>query len=215
MGDIGFQASGQCGISFTYDGNLIGTQTYSATALGETYIQAVDNMYAALNTLVDDYFKANPSYQKMSVNYANVGAWPAGPPKLTLYYKIVIENGIYVNGISIIDLPFENLTIPMADSNYEENDNIINFTGYKTSASPKLNLPPTFGETISIIIPSNGSQVNAHSLFIDYGNSIIGTVPFALFNINSASGDFQGYTVIKVNYNNLNPEMSTRIVEFY
>ena len=123
----GFQASGQCLIEFTYGDDLKGNQTYSATSLGETYEIAVENMYAALNTLVDNYFKANPNFQKTSVKYNNVYAWPAGPPKLTLYYKLIVENGIIKNWEDIypINSLIYNSTLHMTNSNYEDNDNDI------------------------------------------------------------------------------------------
>lgn len=214
----GFQASGQCLTEFTYGNNLNGNQTYSATSLGETYEIAVENMYAALNTLVDNYFMANPSFQKTSVNYSNVGAWPAGPPKLTLYYKLDIVNGISVDSVKLYPNSslFENGTRHMTNENYIVNENIINFTGYNSPSSIALDLPPTYGETFTILIPSNGSQVSAQALYIDFGSiDIITTVPFALFNISSASGIFEGYTVVKVNYDNTDTNIYKRQVEFY
>ena len=216
--DCGFQAYGEAEVEFLYGDSIEGTASFSATALGETYAIAIENMYAALNTLEENYFMENPSYQQIGVDYININCWPAGPPGLTLYYKVIVENGISINWVDLyppFNSTFFNSTTKMSDANYVDNENIINFQGYKTPESIILNLPPTFGETVTILVPSDGSQVNANALYIDYGLNYISTVPFALYNINSSSGIFAGYTVMKINFDNSNPDIYTRTLEFY
>jgi hypothetical protein len=213
----GYTASGTCKISYTTDDKKTQTQTFSATSLGSTYNNAINNLYKNLNKLVENFFKKYPSYKLVKKNYFNINCWPAGPSKLTLYYKVVVENGIIINMVQLYpgSNTFVNGTISMSNSNYEQNDNIINFSGYKTPASLKLNLPSTFGEIATILIPSDGSQVSAQALYIDYGNTFISTVPFTLFNISSSSGIFENFTVMKINFDNSNPNIKKRTVEFY
>ena len=78
-----------------------------------------------------------------------------------------------------------------------------------------MNLPPTFGETVTILIPSDASQVSAQSLYIDYTKTFESTVPFELFDISSASGIFENFTVMKFNYDNSDPKFFKRTIEFY
>jgi hypothetical protein len=222
MSESGFQSYGEAIVTFTYGDNILGSVSFSATSLGETYLKAVDNMYAALNKLVENYFIENPTYQQNDIVYNNICAWPSGPPGLTLYYKYDIVNGIRDNNLSIYpplspsSLYFNNTSL-MCDANYQyNNENIINFSGYNTPHSELLNLPPTEGTIVTIFLPSNGSQVTTNSLLIiNIINNTFYSFPFLLFNIASASGIFANYTVMKINYNDTNPEMLTRTVEFY
>lgn len=212
----GYTASGMYEISYTFDDVKTGNQTFSATSLGVTYNDAINNLYESLNKLVENFFKEYPSYKLIKTNYFNIKCWPAGPPKLTLYYDFIIENGVS-NTIELypVDSSFQNSTLLMSNSNYKKNDNIINFYAYKTDANILLNLPPTFGDIVTILIPSDNSQVSAQSLKIDYGKTFVSTGPFTLFNISSASGIFVNFTVMKINFLGSDTNIKKRTVEFY
>jgi hypothetical protein len=213
----GYTASGMCEISYTFDDVKTGTQNFSATSLGATYNEAINNLYESLNKLVENFFKEYPSYKLIKKDYFNINCWPAGPSKLTLYYTLLVENGKVIDDADLYpnSNSFQNATYHMSNSNYKKNDDIINFSGYKTDANILLNLPPTFGEIATILIPSDGSQVSAQSLYIDYGNTFVSTVQFTLYNISSASGIFENFTVMKINFLVSDTNIKKRTIEFY
>ena len=219
--NVGFSASGNCLTNFSYDNNQIGTATFSATSTGSTYLEAVDTLKNVLNSLVSDFYTSNPSYTKISVIYYDVNCVPSTDPKLILYYNIIFENGNIVNQ-EIVDIVTNPPTVHSGASNqrmtnslYEPNSDIISFFGYRTPASDALSIPPLYNETVSILQPDTGSFVSAQKTYVDSGNGFASIVPFILFDITCASGIFSNYSLLKIVYDNSDPNDFKRQVEFY
>jgi hypothetical protein len=200
MTDVGFSASGNCLVTFIYSGDNKGTETFSATSTGVTYIETVDTLKNVLSTLVNDFFASNPCYKKISVVYYDITCLPSTKPKLTLYYNLIINNGNIVNQehVDIVTIPKSVYSGAsnqrMTNSLYQPNSDIISFFGYRTPLNTMLDLPPLYNETVSILQPDNGSFVSGQKTYIDNGSSFASTIPFILFNITCSSGIFSNYS---------------------
>jgi len=219
--NVGFSASGNCLTNFSYDNNQIGTATFSATSTGSTYLEAVDTLKNVLNSLVSDFYTSNPSYTKISVIYYDVNCVPSTDPKLTLYYNIIFENGNIVNQVRInyVTEPIYTYTGAsdqrMTNSLYQPNSDIISYFGFRTPASAALILPPLYNETVSILQPDTGSFISAQKIYVDSGSAGPTTVPFTTFDVTCASGIFSNYSLLKIVYDNSDPNDFKRQVEFY
>jgi len=214
-----FFASGDS--TLTYN---LGTATFSATATGNTYSSALDALTETLTAEVNDYLAAHPTYIVVTILYDNIKCIESTP--LELYYNIVYikvgDKYVIVNQEKLDFIPY----IP-AESTYSGlthqcmtnkdgsiNNNIISFAGYRTPGRPQINLPPLYDESPSILMV-DGSYVSAEKLYIDSGTGFATTKPYVIYDISSASGIFSNYKFMKIIFDNTDPLLYKRVVQFY
>ena len=213
-----FFASGDC--SLTYN---LGRATFSATATGNTYSSALDALTETLTVEVNNFLDANPSYIVETILYDNITCVEV--PPLELYYNIVYikvgDKYVIVNQEKLDFIPY----IP-AESTYSGlthqcmtnkdgsiNNNIISFAGYRTPARPDINLPPLYDESPSILMV-DGSYISSQKLYIDSGTDFATTIPYVIYDVSSASGIFSNYKFMKIIFDNTDPLLYKRGVQF-
>lgn len=138
------------------------------------------------------------------------------PNKLIMYYRLSIEpddersNSSETNFLTdpVINTYRGITNCYMTESNYETyNKNILTFIGYRTPANatlpPNIRVPDLYNETVSINVePYNDNFIQATANYIDEGTGFATTVPFIDYKVSMASGIFNGFTNIRVNFYN-------------
>lgn len=141
--------------------------------------------------------------------------------KMTLYYRLSTEPG-YDASTNASNTKF--VTDPtldtyrgisnryMTESDFQTyNTNILTFIGYRTPSNeeliPEMRVPDMYNETINVNIePYDINFIQATANYIDNGSGLATTVPFVDYKVNIATGIFNGFTNMRINfYNDGNP----------
>lgn len=134
---------------------------------------------------------------------------------ITLYYKLQNPDGstnatttIFVCDPSIeVYRGIENRY--MTNSTYSTyNKNIITFLGYRTPGATVAGkyMPPLYNETININVePYDKNFIQASANYIDTGSEFDTTAPFIKYTVSAASGIFEGYKTMIIEFYNKKP----------
>jgi hypothetical protein len=105
----------------------------------------------------------------------------------------------------------------MTDSTFTNfNTNILTFIGMRTKRNitlpPYCQVPDIYNETLCINIePYENNFIQAVANYLDEGNGFETSVPYVDYAVTGASGIFEGYKIVRINfYNNGDPPGSNR-----
>jgi hypothetical protein len=216
-----FNASGDCKLFLKDSAGNLGTETFSATSTGVSCCNAYHSLKQTLIYSVNKYLSDNKSTM-LKIKYYHFTCVKNEMPKLELYYDLVIENGVIVNQEVLNFIPYISSESPysgltnqkMSNSDWTTNNDIISFIGYRTPENKSLKLPALYHETPTISM-EDGSCVCAQQLYPDTGSSFATTVPFIIYDIMSASGVFSKFKQMKIVFDNSNPKLYKRKVQFF
>jgi len=141
------------------------------------------------------------------------------PNKMILYYRLSIKpdddrsNSSKTEFLTRIISTYRGLTnCYMTESDFQTyNKNILTITGYRTPANAtvpsNIRVPDMYNETICINVePYNDNFIQATANYIDTGTGFETMVPFIDYKVSIASGIFNGFTNMRINfYNDGNP----------
>jgi hypothetical protein len=215
-----YNVSGEAILSYN---SLLGQKekiTFTATASGDS----CKNAFCALKKVLENNVKKFLNNIKaccIKVKYYNFNCVKSDITELELYYNIIVENGVIVNQVILDFIPYipsqstySGLTNQkMINKDGTQNNNILNFIGYRTPANKNLNVPALYDEIVSILM-EDGSYVSAQKLYIDDGSSFVTTTPYTIYDITTSSGIFKNYKFIKIIFDNTNPQLLKRKVQF-
>ncbi len=142
------------------------------------------------------------------------------PPEMKLYYRLDVSPtnpGSITSMTRFVTDPvidtyrgIENLFMVQNDF-VTFNKNMLTFIGYRTPKNLALpayiQVPDLYNETLSINIePYLENFIQATANYVDEGSSFVTTVPFIDYTVSAASGIFEGYKNVRINfYNDGNP----------
>jgi len=189
----------------------------SATASATSDISQEDATIKAVNlaqSIADSIAQNNANIENQSVVVVNTPS--TNPNTITLYYKLNVENSVVTNATLLTFIPYIGSSSPysglenlyMTDSNWNPNQDIITFIGYRTPGNDALQLPPLYCETV-IIKTAHGDFISGLANYVDNGSSFVTTTAFENYAVTCASGIFSGYKNIQIVFNNVN---NTRVV---
>jgi len=216
-----FNASGECKLYYNNSVNNANVQKFTATSSGDSCKNAYKALKNALKSNVKNYLRTN-NFSMIKLKFCNFTCVQNEIPKLQLYYNLVFKDGVIINQEELTFIPYEQNTSTysglanqkMSNKDGTPNNNIISFTGYRTSQNEELNLPPLYQETISILM-EDGSYINAEKLYIDSGTSFASTTPYTIYDTTGASGIFSNFKQMKIIFNNSNPNLFKRTIQFF
>ena len=214
-----YEGEGSSEISYSSKNTSV-THSLSATATGNTYDNALTALTESLNSCITQYTKYN-NIKIFKVKYYNFNVVKVKTSNLQLYYELIYVDNKIINQQVLDFIPyiqeesdFSGLTNQyMTDSFGNPNKNIINFIGYRTPENKTLNLPALYNETISILMEDT-SYISAQKIYIDSGTSFASTLPYMLYDVTTCSGLFENYKFIKIIFDNTNPKLYKRTVQF-
>jgi hypothetical protein len=145
--------------------------------------------------------------------------------KMVLYYRLTISptdisdnasRTTFVTDPSAPDIYRGISNRYMTERNFiDYNTNILTFVGSRTPKNPTLTptLPPNlqvpdiYNETVNISIePYESNYIQASANYLDDGSTFETTVSSVNYTVTAASGIFEGFTNVKIDYfNNGNP----------
>jgi hypothetical protein len=102
----------------------------------------------------------------------------------------------------------------MVNQDGTPNNNYISYVASRTLPSPEYNLPPVLNEMYTILL-EDGSLCSGTSLYLDNGEGSITTNPYEIFQIVAKSGIFKKCKYVKILYDNSNPNLYKRVVQFF
>jgi hypothetical protein len=129
------------------------------------------------------------------------------PLYISLYYKLVIEDGVPINSTNtdIVNTESGNNTYSsissfyMTDMNGNYNKDIITYNGFTIPGSSSLLIPTIFYELMTIVT-SKGDEIQSSALYSDSGSGGITTIPQQDFAVLAANGIFNTATLVRVLY---------------
>lgn len=133
---------------------------------------------------------------------------------IELYYSLLFDPLTKVTGYSSnnficsqINDYAQNLSFYMKDKDGKQNQNIMTYFGCRTITNPILDIPQLFYEYLNITTPEN-DIIQGFSNYTDAGSGSVTISDFEDFAVTTATGIFEGATLIRIFYN---PDL-TRIV---
>jgi hypothetical protein len=138
------------------------------------------------------------------------------PPELKLYYRLSVSPtnpDVNTSSTVFVTDPEINTYRGITNRFMVQNDfvtfnkNILTFIGYRTpkngDLAPLLQVPDLYNETLNINIePYLENFIQATANYIDEGSSFVTTVPFIDYTVSAASGIFEGYKNVRINFYN-------------
>jgi hypothetical protein len=125
--------------------------------------------------------------------------------EIMLYYKIDEENSVDLTFLPYIPSSSTYSGIQnrrMTDSNYEYNNDIIAFIGYRTPANELLKIPKLYNEWVQIMF-EDGNFISANALYVDAGTSFTTIKPSQKYQILSKSNKYIYYNTLEIIFDNV------------
>lgn len=213
-----FQATGSSLLTYKDATGVAQTQTFSASATGATSEEALKSLNDILFSLVYSYLASIVGYTDVVIETYNLNVTPLVPqPYLELYYNLVLVDGKIINDSEVLynENPYAGTAnICMVNQDGTLNNNYISYLSSRTYPSPNYNLPPLYSETFTILL-EDGSLVSGTNLYLDNGDGFVTDKPYEIFQIMSKSGVFEQCNYVKILYDNSDPNLYKRVVQFF
>ena len=213
-----FQATGSSLLSYKDATGVVQTQTFSASATGATSEEALKSLNDALFSLVYNYLASIVGYTDVVIETYDLNVTPDVPqPYLELYYNLVRVDGKTVNDSEVLynENPYAGTAnICMVNQDGTPNNNYISYLSSRTYPSPENNLPPLYSEMFTILL-KDGDLISATSLYLDNGDGFATNKPYEFFQFCAKSGIFEQCNYVKILYDNSNPNLYKRVVQFF